>query len=701
MCDFNLFLNKAGYETLNNIILTKFQNEHFPYFQNDDGGWIGKGGTYYAFTNETPVNSELEIRTSIAGWNDKWMYLVSRFISYPPLSEPSSPRSPYTHSKRSSGSFSFASVPWVGVPIPEGSMLHCTAITRIEFQTFRSSVPSNLVLASSGYGITHELFEKIQNWRFNDNGKYIKELYHNAWRSIPVNERWWEKAFYGEIELRRAEAARTLNTLVYTISTHNRYSTSDCLLETLPKQADKHVLVPFGSTARKTILTDRRFNSTMGYALMTSAIKDIIPTLSNYKDGDDPNHLPATPFAWLFRKVVRTDVMEKYPPMILQDILNELHTWDDEGISDPFDNLRRLLIIPILRIVLGAEVLSHPSRITQTISGLMAIEEANGLPDLPTKPVAILPTIMLLISNYSMGVSIIRKKINRIVSGARLYGLFVKVVKERRDSIYGPQQDILQTILEEDREGQLGNGAVAQRLIMALFTAGGSSSSVYPWLFVFLCEHPKWKYEVENEVRGFLKEHVPSFSEGSSSSSSQHILSSLSTLDLSTWENSFPVLEKCLRETLRLVLINAVPRMNFGEDINLSPSTRTVGNATVKKDEFVLYLTEDAHLNDKIYSDPFEFDPARPYSNEPTDFLGWGAGLHTCTGQRLAKVIIRVVTVVLINEFDFELADSSKKARSEPECRLFGIGTPKQPVLLKYRRRHCKDAEETAELKKH
>lgn len=256
---------------------------------------------------------------------------------------------------------------------------------------------------------------------------------------------------------------------------------------------------------------------------------------------------------------------------------------------------------------------------------------------------------------------------------------------------------------------------------MALFTAGGSSSSVYPWLQIFLCEHPKWKLEVDQEVQDFLREHIPSFTTNPSETSFEDIVQSLSQLSLSTWEDSLPVLERCVRETLRLVLINAIPRKNLGEDIDLAPNPwptplSFLSSTKVKKEEFVFYLTSDAHFDEAIYPNALQFDPAREYPTKPTDFLGWGAGmyifthlercilvfffdqtfsigLHICTGQRLARVMIKVVTVILMNRFEFELADrpsSKHHERTIPNYRLFGIGQPKNPVLLKYRSRHDK-----------
>lgn len=62
----------------------------------------------------------------------------------------------------------------------------------------------------SQFGVSRERFEEIQTWRLNDGGARIKKFYSGGWRDVPEGERWWEEAFNGEVERRRAEGLKGL-----------------------------------------------------------------------------------------------------------------------------------------------------------------------------------------------------------------------------------------------------------------------------------------------------------------------------------------------------------------------------------------------------------------------------------------------------------------------------------------------------------
>ncbi|CCM05817.1 uncharacterized protein FIBRA_08051 [Fibroporia radiculosa] len=46
------------------------------------GGWMALGGTHFNFLREIPILSQYECRSSIAGWDNKWLYVVIRFVSH-------------------------------------------------------------------------------------------------------------------------------------------------------------------------------------------------------------------------------------------------------------------------------------------------------------------------------------------------------------------------------------------------------------------------------------------------------------------------------------------------------------------------------------------------------------------------------------------------------------------------------------------
>lgn len=52
----------------------------FPHFFRA-GGWMALSATHYHFLHEIPKFAKYEIRTSIGGWDQKWLYVIGRFIT--------------------------------------------------------------------------------------------------------------------------------------------------------------------------------------------------------------------------------------------------------------------------------------------------------------------------------------------------------------------------------------------------------------------------------------------------------------------------------------------------------------------------------------------------------------------------------------------------------------------------------------------
>jgi cytochrome P450 len=99
----------------------------------------------------------------------------------------------------------------------------------------------------------------------------------------------------------------------------------------------------------------------------------------------------------------------------------------------------------------------------------------------------------------------------------------------------------------------------------------------------------------------------------------------LSSIPVTAWEDSMPVLEAVQRETLRLVSSGTALRRNIVEDLK-------VDEHVVERGSFLAYSMADVHLNPDVYQDPLRFDPDRFGEARAEDrkgsmlYLGWGAG---------------------------------------------------------------------------
>lgn len=165
------------------------------------------------------------------------------------------------------------------------------------------------------------------------------------------------------------------------------------------------------------------------------------------------------------------------------------------------------------------------------------------------------------------------------------------------------------------------------------------------------------------EVRTLLSEH-------SSGTCHSSVSENLATIPLEAWENSTPVMDKIIRETLRVAQPHTAMRRNVGPETYLD-GTRIPSGA------YVVYPFSDVHLNEELYPNPWAFDPDRPDTKHPFGYVGWGGGKPdvylversrlnvscgspgktVCLGQRLAKLQLKMITALMVSDFELDLID--------------------------------------------
>lgn len=110
------------------------------------------------------------------------------------------------------------------------------------------------------------------------------------------------------------------------------------------------------------------------------------------------------------------------------------------------------------------------------------------------------------------------------------------------------------------------------------------------------------------------------------------LIEQLSQLPIEAWESSFPSIELCLRESIRLQLQGTAFRKNTTDKEILTG----VNDEVIPPGAFVTYHIADAHLDPTIYKDPETWDPSRYLPDraedkkKPLSYLGWGVGRHPC-----------------------------------------------------------------------
>jgi cytochrome P450 len=180
------------------------------------------------------------------------------------------------------------------------------------------------------------------------------------------------------------------------------------------------------------------------------------------------------------------------------------------------------------------------------------------------------------------------------------------------------------------------------------------------WLLIHLAAHPDWLAKVHAEVSSLITKYTDPTSQ-------EPLHKRLGAIPPQGWEEELPVLDLCLRETLRVSNNNTLLRRNVADNIPIANEKQRMEEKTLERGVFMAYPTDDVHLNPEIYTNPLIFDPDRyaPGREEdkrvPLGYVAWGAGRHPCAGMRVAKLEIKLIVVMFLKAYQYELVDKNDK----------------------------------------
>ena len=196
--------------------------------------------------------------------------------------------------------------------------------------------------------------------------------------------------------------------------------------------------------------------------------------------------------------------------------------------------------------------------------------------------------------------------------------------------------------------GISNTGSVCTSKLLMRFTNNQLKSSKQAcWMLIDLAIRPEWREKCRKEIRDLLSRHL------SDTLSSATLSEEFGAVPVSAWEDELPIFEACIRESQRIAFANVALRRNVREDIQ-------IGGKVVKRGDFLAYSPASVHLNPKYYPEPYKYDPGRWLRPDPVPdviypFLGWGAGRHTCTGMKVAKLEMKLVLAMFLTRYEFDI----------------------------------------------
>ena len=220
-------------------------------------------------------------------------------------------------------------------------------------------------------------------------------------------------------------------------------------------------------------------------------------------------------------------------------------------------------------------------------------------------------------------------------------------------------------------------------MVGSLFAGQINTGINAPWVLCYLAKHPRWLGEVRKEINAAADKHC--------GDTSLSLPDRLARVSLEGWEQAFPLVDLCIRDSIRIQSTGAGYRKNLaGRDLDL-------GNGeVVPKDYYLSYHFDDVLMDPNVYSDPYEWDPSRYFPDRAEDkkvpyaAVHWGAGRHPCLGMRFAKLEMTVIVAFFCATFDFELCDkdgNSTDKLPEPNRQAYSAHKPPTKIYLKYTRR--------------
>lgn len=246
-----------------------------------------------------------------------------------------------------------------------------------------------------------------------------------------------------------------------------------------------------------------------------------------------------------------------------------------------------------------------------------------------------------------------------------------KVIQKRREN---PDRynDLISTLLTTPlKDGSILPDASIVIMFMGLIFAGHETTAGQAaWLIALLLQHPDYLKLVKAEISREVEPNKPIDA------------SVLSRLEHIYW---------AVDETTRF-------RPSADTQIRTVEAPITVGPYQIPAGWRVMVSGATSHFMPDVFTNPERFDPLR-YSPErsegknPFAIIGFGGGIHKCTGMNFAKNEMAVISALFFQQFEAELVSSDIRVVAGA-----GANHP-SAVRVRYHRKTAIESLKTAESK--
>ncbi|KAF2123378.1 cytochrome P450 [Dothidotthia symphoricarpi CBS 119687] len=397
------------------------------------------------------------------------------------------------------------------------------------------------------------------------------------------------------------------------------------------------VIAMSGDKSRQVYFESRELGLSEGYSVLFGQAPP--PPAQAEGKGEDEDFSMDKHFSRRLAHLLKNDQFRRKLPALISDVQEAIDAIKSEpnGITDPFESIYRIVFRLTIRVVGADEIADDAKVLEDTLKHFESIDSSGSatsvmFPKLPSPAV-----------------------LKRTYAGLQIYTMIESIVKKRAAS-GEKHDDALQYMLDQGDKTY----AIVEFIVGALFAGLLNSGINAAWIMCYLATSSEWLAKARDEVRDTAAKYAKD--------PTAPLRYQLNDVPLEAWEAEFPVIDLCLRESIRLNLLGATFRKNLS---GRAIPTGT-GDEVIPPGAFVAYAIADAHLDPEIYPDPEKWDPARYLPDRAEDkkkphaFLGWGVGRHPCLGMRFAKLEQNIITAYFLASFDFSLEDRSGNKLTAP-----------------------------------
>lgn len=410
-----------------------------------------------------------------------------------------------------------------------------------------------------------------------------------------------------------------------------------------------------GEEGRKLFFESRELGFAEGYAVLFG----VAPSTEKYDDGKGAEEDLSNHFSRRLAYLLKNEQFRRKLKTLKSDVQDAIEAIknDPSGRTNPFESIYRVVFRLTIRMV-GADEIADNFEVLEEALNLFEYIEASSTATSIVFPKFPSPAVL-----------------KRTYAGARLYMMIENIVKKRAASDE-KHDDALQYMLDQgDRTHK-----IIEFIVGALFAGLLNSGINAAWVLCYLATSSEWLVKAREEVRSTAAKHARDHT--------APLRYQLDDVPLEAWESDFPVVDLCLKDSIRLNLLGTAFRRNIsGRDL---PTGN--GMEVIPAGAFVTYATADVHQDPSIYPDPSAWDPARYLPGREEDkkgphvWLGWGVARHPCLGMRFAKLEQNIITAYFLASFDFDLINTrGQKLTTPPTIDQNGhsASKPKDPPYLR------------------